>query len=134
MTDTKTALQFAQRVAYFVISIGLLTLVLKPEWEVHVGGLLIGIAASLINSWHLHWKTVKITEFVARLRQKPRITLGFLTRASIGVLAFVIAERVLHYNFYMTIAGLYFVHLVAIAFIGKSQNTVERGDKETWNT
>ena len=134
MIDTKAGLQLAQRIAFFLISIGLLAIVIKPEWESYIGGLLIGVAASLINSWHLHWKTVKITEFVARLGKKPRITLGFLTRASIGVLAFVIADRVLHYNFYMTIAGLFFVQLVAIAFIGKSQMTVERGDKETWNT
>lgn len=133
MKDAKSGLQLAQRVTYLVFSMGLITLAVRPEWKAIVGGLLIGIAASLVNSWHLQWKTAKLAQLVARTQSKPRFNLGFLTRATIGVFAYVLAERVLHYNFYMTIAGLFFVQLVAIAFIGKPKPSVERGENETWN-
>jgi ATP synthase protein I len=78
------------------------------------------------------WKTAKLATIVAKTQSKPRFNLGFLTRACVGVLAFVVSDNVLQYNFYMTIVGLFFVQLVTIAFIGKSQASVERGETEKW--
>jgi ATP synthase protein I len=134
MIDSKSNLKRAQRTTYLLISASLLLWAVKPEWETYAGGWVVGLFGSLIMAWHLQYKTSKLASIVANTGNKPRFNLGFLTRASIGVLAFVVSNEVLHYNFYMTIAGLFVVHLLTIAFIRKSQTSVERGEKETWNT
>lgn len=129
MIDSKSNLKRAQRISYLIISLSLIAWAIKPEWEPLAGGFIIGIAGSLIMSWHLQWKTVKFAELIAKTQAKPRFNLGFLTRASIGVLAYVVSVEVFHFNFYMTVVGLFVVQVMTIALIGKFQSSAERGEK-----
>jgi ATP synthase protein I len=133
MNVSKSNLKLAQRVTYFLISVAMIVWAIQPDYKPLMGGLIIGLAGSLAITWHLYWKTVKLAEIVAKTASKPRFNLGFLTRACIAVLAYVISNNVFHFNFYMTIIGLIFVQLVTIVLIRKNQSIVERGEKEKWN-
>lgn len=130
MKDSRSSLKLAQRITFLIISISLIIWAVWPELEPQVGGWLIGLIGSLLMTWHIEWKTTQITKAVAATGRKPRVSLGFLTRACLGLLAFVIAHDVLNYNFYMTIVGLFVVQLITIALICKATFSFERGEKE----
>ncbi|MFC5701565.1 ATP synthase subunit I [Cohnella faecalis] len=136
MTDELPALmRKISRTTFFFLSLGCLGWVIYPAWKPVFGGYLIGAIGSLLGTWHLAWKTARIAE-VAATGRRSRSGFGFLSRASIGLLAAIISVRMLEFNLPATVAGLFTAPLATLV-LGLMSNrrrtsghsSEERGEK-----
>jgi len=84
-----------------------------PDVRSIPAGLLLGIAASLLNFWYLG---LKVSQFADGLLNKKarRTSLGFLTRASVAVLVVGLAMKTPHLNWIAALAGLFFTQLATL--------------------
>jgi len=136
MDEFAARLKAVTRTSFLFLSACFLGWALFPAYKEVFAGLVIGTAASLINALHLAWKINRIGDAAAR-QVNRRPTLGYLTRACIGLLAVIISTRTFHFDLIATIAGLFFAQLatlvlgaVANARRGNAHPAHERGDKE----
>ncbi|RKN78829.1 ATP synthase subunit I [Paenibacillus ginsengarvi] len=136
MNDLSARLKTATRASYLMLCICFLGWAIFPQYKGVFAGLVIGIAASVINSLHLSWKIYRLTD-LALGKTSRKTTLGFLTRACIVLLAVIVSTRTFQFNLIATLAGLFFVQLATLV-LGiistvrdkQSEPTVERGEKE----
>lgn len=139
LSDPSVLTKTVFRITLFFLSISFLVWAAMPKFESHIAGFIIGTAGSLLMQRHLAWKIERLS--TAAINQtKPRASLGFLTRASLALLAVVISTQYFHYHLYMTLAGLFVTQgltFVLVLFSLRKQNndsSDERGENETWIT
>jgi ATP synthase protein I len=112
--DDLTALQkTVTRITFFFLSVCFLGWALLPAYAPYFSGLAIGTITSLLNYTFLAWKVRRITNAVVN-RTNRRITLGFITRAAIALLAVVITLEYKEINVTAMIVGLLFTQLVTL--------------------
>lgn len=102
-----------RRFTFLLLSVTFICWFVWPQLQTVFGGFVVGVIASLVNAYHLSWKVGRIGENAA-LQNKKKTTLGFLTRAAIGLLAVVLATRWFHYNLEATVAGLCVAPIVSL--------------------
>lgn len=107
-------LNIVRRISFLCLSACFLLWALLPQYKAYFAGLIIGITVSLINALHLAWKVRKVGH-AAEHKTNRRVNLGFLTRASLALLAIIVALRYDAAEFSTTLAGLFFAQLIAIA-------------------
>jgi ATP synthase protein I len=136
MDEFAARLKAVTRTSFLFLSACFLGWALFPAYKEIFAGLVIGAAASLINALHLAWKINRIGDAAAR-QTKRRPTLGYLTRACIGLLAVIISTRTFHFDLVSTIAGLFLAPLATLllgvaanARKGNRHPARERGDKK----
>ncbi|WP_373232155.1 ATP synthase subunit I [Cohnella sp.] len=105
MEDLPVLMRKISRITFFFLFLGCLGWAVRPEWEAVFGGFLIGTVGSLLFTWHLAWKSVRVADATAGGR-RSRGGFGFLSRAAIGLLAAVISVRTLEFDPAATVAGL----------------------------
>jgi ATP synthase protein I len=113
MNDMSVRLQvFTKFITYFVILCAVAWLIL-PDYRIYAAGFIIGSLVSYLNSYYLSMKIRQLAQAVTSKSSK-RINLGFLTRASIAVLAamWALVSDQIHVG--TTIAGMLFTPLVVI--------------------
>lgn len=114
--DDLTALQkTVTRITFFFLSICFLGWALLPTYAPYFSGLAIGILASLLNYTFLAWKVRRFTDAIVK-KTNRRMTLGFITRAAIALLAVVITLKYKEVNVIATIVGLLFTQLVTLVW------------------
>lgn len=136
MNDLSAHLKTVTRASFLMLCICFLGWAIFPQHKDVFAGLVIGVAASVINSLHLSWKIFRLTDLVLK-KTNRKTTLGFLTRACIVLLAFIVSTRTFHFNLIATLAGLFFVQLATLV-LGiittvrdkQSHPPAERGEKE----
>lgn len=105
MDDLPVIMRRISRITFFFLFLGCLGWAVYPEWKEIFGGYLIGALGSLLFTWHLAWKTIRVADMAAGGR-RSRGGFGFLSRAAIGLLAAVISVRTLEFDPAATVAGL----------------------------
>jgi len=104
MDDLSTLLRRISRIIFFLLFLGCLGWAIKPEWEAYFGGFLIGAIGSVLFTWQLAWKVIRLADLAVGGRRGRGF--GFLSRAAIALLAAVISVRTLGYDPAATVAGL----------------------------
>ncbi|TFE28960.1 ATP synthase subunit I [Cohnella luojiensis] len=103
--DLQVLMRKISRITFFFLFLGCLGWAVYPKWEEVFGGYLIGALGSLLFTWQLAWKIIRVADMAAGGR-RSRGGFGFLSRAAIGLLAAVISVRTLGYDPAATVAGL----------------------------
>lgn len=134
MDDLSAHLKTVTRLTFFFLSVCFLGWALFPDYKSVFGGLIVGAAASLANAAHLAWKVNRIGANAAA-RGARKMTLGYLTRACIGLLAVVVATRTLSFSLPATVAGLFAAQLatLVLGFLSRRRSATpnpadERGE------
>jgi len=104
MDDLPVVTRTISRIMFFFLFLGCLGWAIWPELEAVFGGFLIGALGSLLFTWQLAWKIVRIADLAVGGRRARGF--GFMSRAAIALLAAVISVRTLGYNPAATVAGL----------------------------
>lgn len=131
MDDLSGHLRTVTRITFFFLSVCFIGWALLPEHKPLFGGLILGAVASLANAFHLSWKVRQVGSYAAA-GIKKRNNLGFLTRACIGLLAAVLADRYFSFSLYGTVAGLFVAQLATLilGFIAKRNSAVRHSTDE----
>ncbi|WP_192043401.1 ATP synthase subunit I [Paenibacillus lycopersici] len=134
MDELSSHLRTVTRITFLFLSLCFVGWALFPAAKPHFGGLILGTAASLANAFHLSWKVQRAGSYAAA-QVKRRVNLGFLTRACIALLAYVVATKYFSFSLYGTVAGLFTAQLATLllGFKAKSKpaarhSTDERGE------
>lgn len=114
MTDYDVLLKYANKTVLFALAAGFMGWAVFPEYKPYFAGFLLGTAASILNAQHLAWKVNRAAEKAAR-QEGRRVNLGFITRASMSLLAVVIALKFeAYFSVVTTIIGLIFFQLATL--------------------
>lgn len=135
MIDNLSAhLRTVTRLTFFFLSVCFICWAVFPAQQAWWGGLIVGTVASLVNALHLAWKVDSIGARAAG-GGKGRPSLGFFTRACIGLLAAVIATRTLDFRVEAVAMGLFVAQLATLLLgfwakrkRGRTQSLDERGE------
>ncbi|WP_127534254.1 ATP synthase subunit I [Paenibacillus kobensis] len=134
MDNMSAHLKTVTRFMFALLSVSFIGWALFPEHEVWWGGFVIGAIASLVNALHLAWKVNTIGANAAA-GNKRRSTLGYFTRACIGLLAAVIATGTFDFRIEAVATGLFTAQLAtlllgfwAIRKRERMQSVDERGE------
>lgn len=100
------------RITLFFLSLCLVVWALMPSIRPQVGGLMVGVVASIVNGIFLAWKVNRVGQ-AAIEPSKRKTGLGFLTRAAVVVLSVIVSER-LHLSLAATVAGLFSFQLATL--------------------
>lgn len=129
MDELPKLLQGVTRFTLFFLSLGCVAWAVWPDEEAVFGGFMIGAIGSLLGSWHLAWKTVRLGDVIVG-GKKPRSGFGFLTRACIALLAVVVSDRYLGYNPAAAVVGLFTTPLATLLLSLLASRRVRRGNSE----
>ena len=116
MNDFFAHLKTTFRLSIFLLSFTLMGWALLPEYRSYIAGFMLGTVVSIVNSCYLALKIHKISEAGIR-REKQKVNIGFITRASLALLAVVAAIKYEQIEFSTTLAGLFTVQIIAL-FVG----------------
>ncbi|WP_158289670.1 ATP synthase subunit I [Paenibacillus flagellatus] len=112
MNDLSGFLKTISKFSLYLFAAGLLLWAVLTEYRPFVAGLLLGMAISLTNFVYLGLKTRQLGELVAQ-GVKKRFNLGFFTRASLAVLAVMVAYKSERFDLAATIIGLFYAQTTA---------------------
>lgn len=107
MNDLSVYLKTIYRISLSLFSVCLLVWAVIPEYRSLVAGLMLGMLVSLLNIWYLSMKIRQLSA-LAREGTRRRFNLGFLTRASMAVLAVMFAVKLEQIDLAATIVGLFY--------------------------
>jgi ATP synthase protein I len=113
MDDFSAHVRAVFRTSLFFLSISFLGVAFLPEYRSYFFGFIVGLVISIVNSQYLSWKIRQLTEAVVH-KTNRRINMGFITRASLSLLAILISLKYEHIEFSTTLAGLFFVQLATL--------------------
>jgi ATP synthase protein I len=116
MNDFSAHLKTTFRLSIFLLSFSIMGWALLPEYRGFAAGFVLGTVVSIVNSYYLALKIHKISEVAVR-RETQKVNIGFITRASLALLAVVAAVKYEHIEFSTTLAGLFTVQIIAL-FVG----------------
>ncbi|TMV47124.1 ATP synthase subunit I [Paenibacillus mesophilus] len=124
MNDLAGFLKTISRSSMVLFAVGVVLWGALPSYRPYMSGLLLGMLVSYINVLYLGMKTRQLGELAIQ-RERKRFNLGFLTRASLAVLAVMFAYKSEHVELVTTIIGLFYGQAAlfvtaAIAFFRKS--------------
>jgi ATP synthase protein I len=124
MSDLAGFLKTISRSSMVLFAVGVVLWGALPSYRPYISGLLLGMLVSYVNVLYLGMKTRQLGELVAQGERK-RFNLGFLTRASLAVLAVMFAFKSEHVELVTTIIGLFYGQAAlfvtaAVAFFRKS--------------
>ncbi|TNJ64706.1 ATP synthase subunit I [Paenibacillus hemerocallicola] len=124
MSDLAGFLKTISRSSMVLFAVGVVLWGALPSYRPYISGLLLGMLVSYANVLYLGMKTRQLGELVAQGERK-RFNLGFLTRASLAVLAVMFAFKSEHVELVTTIIGLFYGQAAlfvtaAVAFFRKS--------------
>lgn len=124
MNDLAGILKTISRSSVVLFAVGLVLLGVWPEYRSYTAGLLLGMLVSYVNVVYMGMKTRQLSELVVQ-GEKKRFNAGFLTRASLAVLAVMFAYKSNQVELVTTIIGLFYGHAAlfaaaAVAFFRKS--------------
>jgi ATP synthase protein I len=122
--DLPVLMRKISRITFFFLFLGCLGWAIQPEWEAVFGGFLIGAIGSLLFTWQLAWKIVRIADLAVAGRRGRGF--GFMSRAALALLAAVISVRTLGYNPAATVAGLITAPMATLV-LGLSSIRRQRG-------
>ena len=83
--DLPVLMRKISRITFFFLFLGCLGWAIQPEWEAVFGGFLIGAIGSLLFTWQLAWKIVRIADLAVAGRRGRGF--GFMSRAALALLA-----------------------------------------------
>ncbi|MFD0673727.1 ATP synthase subunit I [Cohnella sp. GCM10027633] len=129
MDELPKLLQGVTRFTLFFLSLGCIAWAVWPDEKAVFGGFMVGAIGSLLGSWHLAWKTVRLGDVIVG-GKKPRSGFGFLTRACIALLAVVVSDRYLGYNPAATVVGLFTTPLATLLLSLLASRRARRGNSE----
>jgi ATP synthase protein I len=135
MDDLSAHLKSVKRITFMCLSLCFIGWAVLPGYKPYFGGFIVGAIASLANAYHLFWKVNRIGANAAEQGTK-RISLGFLTRSCIALLAVVVSQNEhLSFDLYATVAGLFVAQLATLILgfrakrhLAVRQFTDERGE------
>lgn len=113
MDDFSAHLKMVYRISIYFLSFCFAGYFLFPEYSGYFLGLLIGVLVSLINSVYLSLKIKQLTDAVIA-KSNRRVNMGYLTRASMALLAIIASIKYENIEFSTTLAGLFFVQGVTL--------------------
>lgn len=114
MDDFTAHLKTVQRITIFFLSFCFMGWAISPLYRDLFAGLILGTAVSLLNARYLAWKIEQLGQVVLE-KTKRKVNLGFITRASMALIAVVVAYRFQGYvALSTTLAGLFFVQLATL--------------------
>jgi len=135
MDDISVLMRKISRTVFFFLFLGCLGWAIMPDWEPYFGGFLIGAVGSVLFTWQLAWKVIRIADLAVGGRRGRGF--GFLSRAAIALLAAVVSVRTLGYDPAATVAGLIAAPMVTLVLglssIRRKRNghpSDERGEKQ----
>jgi ATP synthase protein I len=108
--------------------------ILFADMRSELAGLMLGSAVGTMNLYYLSFKIRQLSD-LAISNSGKRFNLGFLTRASIAVLAVMFAYKSEHIDLISLIFGLFLVPIVSLLLVGflihfsKDKSGSERGEK-----
>ncbi|MEF3305111.1 ATP synthase subunit I [Paenibacillus sp. GYB003] len=97
-----------------LFAVGLVLLGIWPSYRSYTAGLLLGMLVSYVNVSYLGLKTRQMSDLVVQGVRK-RFNPGFLTRASLAVLAVMFAFKSDQVELVTTIIGLFYGHAALFA-------------------
>jgi len=112
MNEFGLHLHKVQRITFLLLSLCFLSWALLPAYRSYCAGLILGISVSLINARYTAWKIEQVAN-MALSQTKRKANLGFFTRASIALIAVIIAIRVEQIELSTTLVGLFVVQAVS---------------------
>ncbi|TVY09286.1 ATP synthase subunit I [Paenibacillus cremeus] len=114
MDDFSAHLKTVQRITIFFLSFCFMGWAVMPSYRGLFAGLILGTVVSWLNARYLAWKIEQLAQAVLE-KSNRKINLGFITRASIALLAVVIAYRFQdQIALSTTLAGLFFSQLATL--------------------
>ncbi|MCS7460005.1 ATP synthase subunit I [Paenibacillus doosanensis] len=114
MDDFSAHLKTVQRMTIFFLSFCFMGWAVLPAYRVYFAGLILGTVVSMINSRYLAWKIEQLTKAVVE-KSNRKVNLGFITRASVSLLAVLMAYKYeQQVAFSTTLAGLFFVQMATL--------------------
>jgi ATP synthase protein I len=123
MNDLAGFLKMISRSSMVLFAVGVVLWGALPSYRPYISGLLLGMLVSYVNVLYLGMKTRQLGELATQVERK-RFNLGFLTRASLAVLAVMFAFKSEHVELVTTIIGLFYGQAAlfitaAVAFLRK---------------
>lgn len=135
MDELPKLLQGVTRFTLFFLSLGCVAWAVWPDEKAVFGGFMVGAIGSVLGSWHLAWKTMRLGDVVVAGR-KPRSGFGFLFRACLALLAVTVSDRYLEFSATATVVGLFTAPLATLllSLLANRRNRggnseYERGEK-----
>jgi ATP synthase protein I len=113
MDDFSAHLKTVQRITFLFLSLCFMGWALFPPYRAYCAGLILGTSVSLINARYLAWKIEQLTQAIME-KSNRKVNMGFITRASIALLAILVSYRFEQIAFSTTLAGLFFVQLATL--------------------
>ncbi|HEX7058153.1 MAG TPA: ATP synthase subunit I [Bacilli bacterium] len=113
MDEFSAHLKAVSKVSLVFLGICLLGWFAVPRYHSYFAGLLLGAAASWINSMYLALKIRLAADAVLRKTGK-KVNIGFVPRAAISLLAVLVSLEAEDIAFSTTLAGLFFTQLVTL--------------------
>jgi ATP synthase protein I len=113
MNDFSTHLKQVQRVTIFFLSFCFLGWALLPQYQSEFAGLIVGTTVSYFNSKYLAWKIEQLGQAAAE-KTNRKINLGFITRASMALIAVMASLKYAQIEFSTTLLGLFSVQLATL--------------------
>lgn len=129
MDELPKLVQGVTRFTLFFLSIGCVAWAVWPDEKAVFGGFMIGAIGSVMGSWHLAWKTVRLGDVILSGR-KPRAGFGFLFRTCLALLAVIVSDRYLEFSPAATVFGLFTAPLVTLLLSLLSNRRSRGGNSE----
>jgi ATP synthase protein I len=126
MDDFQAHVKAVWRFSLFFLSICLVGWLFAGAYQSFFAGLLLGSAISAVNSQYLAFKIGQAATSVIQ-KTNRRVNLGFVTRASLALLAIIVAAKYeQHISIAATIIGLFLAQLATlllgiVSLIGKNK-------------
>jgi len=134
MDDFSAHLETVQKITLFFLSLCFMGWALFPAYRAYVSGLIVGTVASWINASYLAWKIRQLSQ-AAIDKTNRKINLGFVTRASVSLLAVVLSIRSGgQIALATTLIGLFVVQLATLllGFVSIFRKTQSGGTRGKW--
>lgn len=107
MNDLASILRTITKISVVLFAVGVVLLGVWPSYRSYTAGMLLGMLVSYVNVAYLGLKTRQMSDLVVQGVRK-RFNPGFLTRASLAVLAVMFAYKSDQVELVTTIIGLFY--------------------------
>jgi ATP synthase protein I len=99
------------KVSSFFLASCLIAWIILPDYRYVINGIILGSSVSILNAIHLSVKVKRLSQ-MALSGVKKRVSMGFINRLGLSVLAVLIAYKFEQINVISTAASLVFAQFV----------------------